>query len=258
MKNLKGKNALITGSSGGIGAGIAKKFAEEGVNVIIHYHVREQGAEETKKYVEAQGVTAKIFQADFRNSKETENLFKFATRELGNIDILINNAGAVLKGAIDQTEEEQFDDTTAVNIKAPYMLTKLFADHVNNNNQTGSIINISSIHAKQSTEYMSVYALTKAALDSLTQVAACELSPNIRVNSVAPGFTLTERNAATFQAVESSWSQCIAMRRFGQPADIASLVAFLCSDDAGWITGQSFNIDGGHLNRFNFPLRERP
>ena len=142
------------------------------------------------------------------------------------------------------------------NLKSPFLLSSKLAKHCAENKLNANIINISSVHAERSTEIMSAYAASKAALENFTRVASIEWAPSIRVNSIAPGFTLTERNSDAFEENKSEWLNYIPLGRYGETEDIGRLAVFLSSDASSWITGQSIVIDGGTSARIFFPLRD--
>lgn len=187
--SLKGKRALVTGSSGGIGAGIAKRLAAEGVDLLLHYHTRRDGAIATKQaIVDAGGTCSGIIISDFRSPAAISQIFDIVDEIWKEgLDILINNAGVVTKMASDDDNEELsvWRETMQVNLHAPLQLSRLAKRRMKNG---GVIVNVSSIHGERSVEYMTAYAASKAALDSLTRGLALEYaSDNVRVNAIAPG-----------------------------------------------------------------------
>lgn len=187
--SLKGKRALVTGSSGGIGAGIAKRLAEEGVDVLLHYHTRREGAIATRQaIVDTGGTCSGVIVSDFRSPAAITQLFDIVDEVWkGGLDILINNAGIEPKMASDDDDEELsvWRETMQVNLHAPLQLSRLAKRRMK---KGGVIVNVSSIHGERSVEYMTAYAASKAALDSLTRGLALEYaSDNVRVNAIAPG-----------------------------------------------------------------------
>jgi len=198
--SLQGKTALITGSSGGIGKAIAKCFAKAGADVIVHYNTRREGAISTYKEIndnkDSLGKCLGIIHSDFRDPKQINEMFEYVTNNIlkdNRLDILVNNAGIVSKLAVEDDDNlSTYHETMAVNLHAPVQLMKLAHTHMKSTSSAkrkgGVIINNTSIHGSRSVEYMSAYAATKAALDSLTQSLACEFAPDgIRVNAIAPG-----------------------------------------------------------------------
>lgn len=266
--SIEGKRALVTGSSGGIGRGIASKLAQQGAHVMIHYHVRQQGAEETEKLIQAQaqngGSCAGILQSDFRNPANIYRMFQeIDTIWNDGIDILVNNAGSITKQAIEDDDENltSWRDTLEVNLNAPRLLSQLALERMKNRqlNSGGVIINVSSIHGEKSNEYMSAYAVSKAALDMLTRSMAIEFAQyNVRVNAIAPGVVVVERTAEIFNNPENviPWTDRLLVNQLGSVKEIADATIPLITND--WITGTIWQIDGGMMARANFPIRERP
>ena len=218
--SLHGKTALITGSSGGIGKAIAKCFAEAGADVIVHYNTRREGAISTCKEIndnkDSPGKCLGIIHSDFRDPKQINEMFEYVTNNIlkdNRLDILVNNAGIVSKLAVEDDDNlSTYHETMAVNLNAPVQLMKLSHAHMKSTSSEkrkgGVIINNTSIHGSRSVEYMSAYAATKAALDSLTQSLACEYAPEgIRVNAIAPGVVPVERTEKAFndQSVVDMW-----------------------------------------------------
>ena len=218
--SLHGKTALITGSSGGIGKAIAKCFAEAGADVIVHYNTRREGAILTCKEIndnkDSPGKCLGIIHSDFRDPKQINEMFEYVTNNIlkdNRLDILVNNAGIVSKLAVEDDDNlSTYHETMAVNLNAPMQLMKLSYAHMKSTSSAkrkgGVIINNTSIHGSRSVEYMSAYAATKAALDSLTQSLACEYAPQgIRVNAIAPGVVPVERTEKAFndQSVVDMW-----------------------------------------------------
>ena len=268
--DLAGKRALVTGGSGGIGAAIARELGRQGARVAVAYHTREEGARAVVRGLRegAGGDAAAAFAlgADLRSAAAAEALFDAAVERLGAVDIVINNAGIVLKGHSEDCGAAHFDDITAVNLRAPYLLTRKLAAHRTGRSEEDArgmcVINNTSIHGTLSVEYMSLYAMTKAGLDSLTATLACELAPlGIRVNAIAPGVVPVERTAAVFAKPETQgmWLPHLPAGRLGTVEDCASLACFLALEQAsGWMTGESVRVDGGMHARANMPQRPKP
>ncbi|KAL7471768.1 hypothetical protein ACHAXS_012078 [Conticribra weissflogii] len=272
---LEGKTALITGSSGGIGAAIAKNFARAGANIILHYNSRKDGAISTFRYINnqqqvdntASGKCLGIVQADFTNSKAVEKMFRTVTDDVlkdNHLDILVNNAGIVTKLAMEDDDNNlsSWHETMAVNLHAPLQLMRLFHKHTKDTQSKrkgGVIINNTSIHGSRSVEYMTAYAASKAALDSLTRGLSCEYAPDgIRVNAIAPGVVPVERTAEAFAdpKVQEMWSPHLPVGRLGTVEDIAEATLLLATNE--WMSGTVLTIDGGMMGRANMPLRPRP
>lgn len=252
---------LVTGASGGIGAGIARAFGEQGAHVAVHYHTREAGAHATRDHILAAGGNATCLHADLRDPDALDRCFHQALHALGGLDILINNAGVVLKASILDTTAAHWDDTLAINLRAPYLLSRLAAAHWLDHPDApapGVILHNTSIHGSMSAENFSAYATSKAALETLTRVQALEWAPTIRVNALAPGVVPVERQAHILEQTKDRWLPYIPAGRYGTVREMAALALFLCGPDAAWITGQTFVADGGTLARMNLPIRPQP
>lgn len=267
--SLSGKTVLVTGSSGGIGKAIAKTFAEAGADVIVHYNSRREGAISTFKEINEQQESGKclgIIQADFRNPKEVDEMFQFVTNDIlkdSRLDILVNNAGIVTKLAVEDDDNlSTWHETMAVNLHAPLQLMKLSHSHMkatSKKRKGGVIINNTSIHGSRSVEYMTAYAASKAALDSLTRGLACEYaSDGVRVNAIAPGVVPVERTADALsnQDVVDLWTPHLPVGRFGSVEEIAQATLVLATNE--WMTGTVLTVDGGMMARANMPIRPRP
>ena len=252
---LAGKVVLITGASGGLGASMAAAFAAEGAAVAVHYRTRAEGAGRIVKQIEASGSKAQQFYADLRVEAEIESLVTSVVEQFGGIDCLVNNAGVVLKAYAEDTDANHWDDTLNINLRAPHLLSRAVLPYLKSG---GSVIHNSSIHAINTVQNFSAYAASKAGLDALAKAQALEWAEQgIRVNVVSPGVVPVERTEAVLEGVKEAWMPHIPLRRYGLPADIASMVLFLASEQASWITGQSFIVDGGMSCRMDMPSRGR-
>ena len=246
MSNLRGKVALVTGASKGIGAEVARELAARGAAVAVNYSGSRAGAEKVVADIKASGGKAIAVQANVGDPDAIGPLVKTVARELGPIDILVNNAGIYEFGAIDQVTPEHFHKQFNVNVLGLLLVTKEAVAQFNP--KGGSVINISSV-AADGIGGGAVYSGTKGAVDSISAALARELGPKrIRVNSLSPGMVETEGvHAAGFigselQTVSESRTP---FGRIGQPKDIATAVALLASDDSGWINGQAIHAAGG-------------
>lgn len=244
-KRLLGKVAVVTGGSRGIGAAIAQRLAQEGATIVITYTKNKQAADDVVASIAGLGTGVLAFKADVSSPKESKQLVEDIKQSVGKIDILVNNAGVWEGGPIDQVEAEQFDRIFDINVKGPIASTiaalKLIPEG-------GRIINISSVAGELAMAGMSIYSASKGALNSLTKIWAQELGPRgITVNAVSPGTTVTDMFNAALPEEETHREMIskTALRRLGQPDDIAAVVAFLASDDARWVTGQIIRADGG-------------
>jgi 3-oxoacyl-[acyl-carrier protein] reductase len=246
-QKLAGKVAVVTGASKGIGAGIAQELAAGGAAVVVNYASSRAGADKVVDGIKRGGGRAIAVQTDLSKPDDIKNLFAAAKKEFGKLDILVNNAGVYEFGAIEDITPEHFHRMFNLNVLGLLLATqetvKLFGD------AGGSVINISSVASTSAPPTFAVYSATKAAVDAVTRSLSQELGPrNIRVNSVNPGMIETEGLHASGITEGDFRKQVEAqtpLRRIGQPSDVAPMVAFLASDDASWITGQTFYVSGG-------------
>lgn len=248
MSKLKQKVAVVTGASKGIGAAIAERLAEEGAAVVVNYAKSAKQAEEVVARIKGKGGKAKAIQADVSKASESKALFEASEREFGKVDVLVNNAAIYEFLPLEEVTEDHFDRQFDLNVKGLVFATQEAVKRFNG--RGGSIINISSIAATNATPTASIYSATKGALDSLTKVWAAELGPKkILVNSVSPGITETEGTHTLSGGKLEDFASPLVSRtplgRIGQPNDIAAVVAFLASDESGWITGQIIPVSGG-------------
>ena len=257
--DLIGKIALVTGSSSGIGAAIAKGLAAQGADVIINYHANRTGAEDTVEAARAFGVKATPLCFDVGKSDEVDEAFLQIKSDFGRLDILVNNAGITPKIPVLEFSERAWDRTFEINIKSVFLCTRLAVPLMSDG---GAVLNISSIHAIASTHNFAVYAATKGAMDAFTRSLAIELAEkNIRVNAIRPGWIHVQR-----ESVESGtenhrgFVDRVPMHRQGRVEDIVPTAILLCSESASYITGQVWTIDGGHSTMMNaaYPLGHIP
>ena len=246
------KVALVTGGSRGLGKNSALKIAEKGLDVIITYHSNKDEAENVVNEIKALGRNAAAFQLDTRDVKSFDSFIKnvndhlIANTESGNIDFLINNAGTALYSSITETTEEQVDDMFNIHFKGVFFLTQKFLPFLNDG---GGIINISSGLARFAQPGSSVYGSMKAGVEMLTKYMAKELgSRKIKVNAVAPGAIETDFGGGRTRDdknINAMIAGNTALGRVGLPDDIGGVVAFLCTEDACWITAQRIEVSGG-------------
>ena len=246
MQNLQGKVALVTGASKGIGAGIARELAARGAAVAVNYSGSRANAEKLVADIKAAGGKAITVQADLSNPDSIGPLVDSVARELGPIDILVNNAGIYEPGPIDAVTPEHFHKQFNINVLGLLLTTQAALKHFNP--AGGSIVNISSV-VVDGVSGMAVYSATKGAVDAITLSLAKELgAKNIRVNSLNPGLIETEGTHTAGFIGSDFQKQAVArtpLGRTGQPDDVASAVAFLASEDSGWINGQAIFASGG-------------
>ena len=245
MGLLKGKIAIVTGASRGIGRAIAKKLAEEGATVAFTFLSSVEKGKELEKELSALGVKAKGFQSDAANAKACEDLVTVVVAEFGTVDILVNNAGITRDNLLMRMTEAQWDEVINANLKSVFNLTKAIQRPMLKAKK-GSIINMTSVVGIEGNAGQSNYAASKAGIIGFTKSVAQELgSRNIRSNAVAPGFIETEMTAALDPKIKEGWIEDIPLRRTGTVEDVANLVAFLASDNSSYITGQVISICGG-------------
>ncbi len=244
MFDLNGKIALVTGSSRGIGRAIALALAAQGADVALHFNRNEDAARQVAVEVESLGRRGLVLRADLTDSAQIEALWKGA-EELGPIDILVNNAGSLQHAFLGLMSEKTWDETLDLNLKAAFLLSKKAARAMNRR-KTGRIINISS-QAGQTGEVMAAhYCAAKAGLIGLTKATARELAAsNVTCNAIAPGFVETDLTRETQGAKRDAQLALVPLKRLAKPEEIAALALYLASEEAAYVTGQVFAIDGG-------------
>lgn len=247
MGKLDGKVAVVTGASKGIGAGIAKELAAQGGSVVVNYASSKDGAEKVAAEITKAGGRATAIGGSVAKSEEIDRLFAEAKKAYGKVDILVNNAGVYAFAPLETLTSDDIATMFNINVTGLLLASKaalpLFPA------EGGSIINIGSVAGEIAPPMASVYAGTKGAVNSITRVLAKELAPKkIRVNAVNPGVVVTEgfkTGGFADSDFEKQMVQNTPLGRVGHPNDIASVVAFLASDDAGWITGSLIDAAGG-------------
>ena len=241
-----GKRVLVTGSGTGIGRGLALEFAKEGAVVAIHYAHSDEGARTAVKQITHDGGRAKAFKADLQTVENARQLAAQALDFLGGIDVLVNNAGITMNKPFEEVTPEQFDLLFHVNVRAMFFLTQAMIPAMVQQGH-GAVINLSSVHAFAGMTEHTVYAATKGAIVAFTRVLALEMaSKGIRVNAIAPGGVLVENHLKVMPDMDpEAVGQTLPAGFLAVPEDIARLAIFLASDDARYIVGQTFVIDGG-------------
>jgi 3-oxoacyl-[acyl-carrier protein] reductase len=247
MNRLKGKAAIVTGASKGIGASIARHLAAEGAAVVVNYATSKEGADRVVANITSAGGRAIAVQANVAKRAEIERLFTEATAAFGPLDILVNNAGMYEFSPLEDVTEAHFHRQFELNVLAPLLASQEALKHFGP--AGGNIINISSVVSTLTPAQASVYGASKAALDAVTRSLAKELGPrNIRVNAINPGMVETEGVHAAGLADGDFRAQIQAqtpLGRIGQPGDIAPTAVFLASEESAWITGETLLVAGG-------------
>lgn len=246
MNKLKGKVAIVTGASKGIGAGIARQLAADGAKVVVNYASDKSGADKVVADIKAAGGTAVAAGADVTRLAEVEALVSEAADRFGRLDIVVNNAGIYQLARVEDTTEELYRKQFDINVLGPLLVIRAAAPHLG---KGGSIINISSNVTRVHPSGTAAYTGTKAAIDAITIVLARELGPRgIRVNAVSPGLVETEgtHTAGAIGSDFQTWYESMtSLGRIGTVQDIAPIVSYLASDDAGWVTAENILSAGG-------------
>jgi 3-oxoacyl-[acyl-carrier protein] reductase len=245
MTNLTGKTALVTGASRGIGRASALALARQGAEVLVHYSSGEKEAEAVVAEIRAAGGKAQKVSADLRAADGPQRLAKQVREFVGErLDVLVANAGISKAASIEDTTVEDFDNQFAVNVRAPYFLVQQLLPVLG---EGSSVVLLSSLAAHSAVGALSAFAATKGAVDTLVKHFASALGERgIRVNAVAPGVVATDMsNFTKTDAGREVTLGMQALKRIAQPDDIAGAVAFLASDNARWVTGDTLHVDGG-------------
>lgn len=242
---LKGKTAIVTGATRGIGKAIALKLAKLGANVVINYRSSLASAEQVIKEIENDGGFAFAVKADISSYNEAETLIKETVKRYGTVDILVNNAGITKDALILRMKEEDFDNVINTNLKGTFNCIKHTAP-IMLKHKSGKIINISSVIGIIGNAGQANYAAAKAGIIGLTKATAKELgSRGITVNAVAPGFIQSNMTDILSDKVKDDILNTIPLKRLGSTEDVANITAFLASPEANYVTGQVINVDGG-------------
>lgn len=253
MQRLAGKVAIVTGAGTGIGQGIAKRLGSEGAKVIIDYVGNPDGAKQTLNAILGAGGEAKIQPGDVTICEDIEKLVETAWTTYGSADILVNNAGMEHKSNFWETKEEEYDKVMAVNLRGPFFLTQQFVRRLRDAKKPGRVVNISSVHEDMAFPGFTTYCCSKGGMRMMMRNLAVELGPlGITVNNVAPGAIATPINKALLEDKPKldALLKNIPIGRLGKPEDVAGLVAFLASDDAAYVSGATYVIDGGLMRSY--------
>jgi len=246
MSKLKGKVAVVTGASKGIGAAIAKALAAEGASVVVNYASSKAGADAVVKDITAAGGKAVAVGGDVSKAAQAQGIIEAAIKNYGRLDILVNNSGVYEFAPLEAITEENFHKQFNINVLGAILTTQAAVKHIG---EGGSIINISSGVSRLTPAHSTVYTATKGALDAVTGVLARELGPRkIRVNSINPGMVETEGTRTGGMIGSDLEKQLVAqasLGRTGKVGDIAPIAVFLASDDSGWLTGEILLATGG-------------
>ncbi|NMA91287.1 MAG: 3-oxoacyl-[acyl-carrier-protein] reductase [Amphibacillus sp.] len=245
MNKMTQKVALVTGASRGIGRAIALELAQRGYDVAINYAGSEDKAKEVAASVEQLGRKAIVVKADVTNESDVKSMVKSVITELGSIDVLVNNAGITRDNLLIRMKEDEFDQVINTNLKGVFLCMKA-ASRPMMKQRSGKIINISSVVGISGNPGQMNYVAAKSGVIGMTKTAAKELaSRNILVNAVAPGFIDTDMTEQLDDSIRAELLKMIPLERLGKAKDVAKVVAFLASDDANYITGQTIQVDGG-------------
>ena len=243
--NLTGKVALVTGASRGIGQATAIELAKAGADIVVNFIGNEAVAQETVAAIEALGRKAIKIKADVGNAEDVQAMVDEAVAAFGHIDILVNNAGITRDGLLIRMKDSDWDDVLNINLKGVYLVTKAVAKLMVKQ-RAGRIINMTSVSGVTGNVGQANYAAAKAGVIGFTKTCAKELAARgITVNAVAPGFIETAMTDVLPEKSKEGIAATVPFGRMGQPEEIASVVTFLASDFASYITGQVLNVDGG-------------
>ena len=243
--NLEGRIALVTGASRGIGEAIALRLARDGAKIAINYHTGKDAASKVVEAIAYAGGEAFSISADVSKEEQAESMVKEVVGRWGTLDILVNNAGVTRDKLLMRMSAEEWDEVINVNLRGAYLCTR-FALPLMIRKRSGRIVNMSSVIGVAGNAGQANYAASKAGLIGFTKAIAREVaSRSITVNAVAPGYITTSMVDELSEEFQKAILARIPMSRFGTPEDVAEVVAFLCSEAAGYVTGQVIGIDGG-------------
>ena len=253
MSGLEGKVAIVTGAGTGIGRAIAQRLAAEGAKVVVDYVGNPDGAEETLRLIEQAGSQGEMVSADVTRADDIDRLMNVAYNRFKGADILVNNAGMEIKADFWDVTEEDYDRVMNVNLRGAFFLAQAFVRRLRDAKKPGRIVNISSVHEDMVFPGFTAYCCSKGGMRMMMRNLAVELGPlGITINNVAPGAIVTPINKSLLEDKPklNALLNNIPLGRMGTTDDVAGVVAFLASDDAAYITGSTFVIDGGLMRNY--------
>jgi glucose 1-dehydrogenase len=248
MKRFKDKVALITGGGRGIGRAICVRLAQEGANIVFSGRKNDENVAETIKQVEATGSKVLFIQSDVSEVPAVFAMVDETVKTFGQLDILINNAGIEINAPFWEVTEEDYDKVMDINLKGMFFLTQAFVKYAKANKRQGVVVNNSSVHEELPFPNFTAYCASKGGMQMVMRNLAVELAPlGIRINNVAPGAIRTPINAKLLSDPEllATLEENISLARLGEPEDVAAVVAFLASNEAKYVTGSTYYVDGG-------------
>lgn len=246
---MKGKTVIITGGARGIGKAAALKLASLGANLVINYLGNDKAASETEEACKQLGAEILLIKGDVASAEQCEKIAAAALERFGRIDVLINNAGITRDGLLMRMEEKDFDSVINTNLKGTFLMTKAVSRQMLKQ-RYGRIINMASVVGITGNQGQANYSASKAGVIGLTKSFALEVAAKgITVNAVAPGFIETDMTDAMTDAAIEAAKALIPAKRIGSPEDVAEVIAFLASEQSGYITGQTVCVDGGMCMR---------
>ncbi|MFC6647249.1 glucose 1-dehydrogenase [Granulicella cerasi] len=251
---LEGKVAIVTGSGSGIGKAIAVRLAAEGAKIVVDYRGHKDEAEDTAQRITAAGSESILVAADVSKTADTTRLVDEAWQHFGNCDVLVNNAGIEIGADFWDVTEEDYDKVLDVNLKGAFFLAQAFVRKLRTAGKPGTIINISSVHEDMVFPHFATYCAAKGGMRMLMRDLAVELGPlGITVNNIAPGAISTPINQKMMSdpAKLDPLLRNIPLGRLGKPEEVAGVAAFLASDEAAYVTGSTYFIDGGLIRNYH-------